>query len=345
MSAPEQLDGKDAPGAVPGLADRPPATGMDDPWGPSRPATGPLRALRRAGVVVHSSTWPRRLVPTPVAFALIERYGALAQRTRAWAWQENVAFHRQLLEHTPLAGTEDDVARRAVIEFFECVEIFWRPWLMKGAVIEGIEHYRAGRASGRGVLTVFPHFGMPYAQFPIMRRFGIDAWVIASPHHYVDLGNGYDGRFARHARRTYVDALGPDRAIARRRGTTANGAFGPALELLQGGATLSVAFDVTGSLPTPFLGRRLSLASGPSKLAHASEAMVVPFVVRRDRQWPILRFDPPIDSRDFADPSALQAAIAAVMERWALEQPEAVWQLHTQPGGPPLIRGPALTDA
>ncbi len=277
-----------------------------------------------------------------MAFGLIEAYAALAQRTRAWAWEENRLFHRQLLQYTALAGTEDDVARRAVVEFFECVEIFWRPWLMKHAEIEGMEHYQAARATGRGVLTVFPHFGMPYAQFPIMRQFGIDAWVIASPHHYVDLGNGYDGRFARFARRTYVDQLGPERAIARRRGTTASGAFGPALALLRDGATMSVAFDVVGSMPTPFLGRRLQLASGPPKLAFESEAMVVPFVLRRRRQYPVLQFDPPIDSRDFTDASALQEAIASVMERWALEHPEAVWQLHTQPGGPPLIRGPAL---
>jgi hypothetical protein len=38
-----------------------------------------------------------------------------------------------------------------------------------------------------------------------------------------------------------------------------------------------------------------------------------------------------------------QAVVAAVMEAWALERPESVWPLGTQPGGPPLIKGPPLS--
>jgi lauroyl/myristoyl acyltransferase len=323
-------------------ADGPTRIETDDPPTPRR--TGAKQAIHRAGVVVHSSTWPRRLFPAPVAFRLIEAYAALAQRAGAQPWQEHVTFHRQLLQYTSLAGTEEEIGRRALIEFFECVEMFWRPWLMEDGDIEGIEHYHAARASGRGVLLTFPHFGMPYAMFPIMRRFGIAPWVIASPHHYHDIGDGYDARFAHFARRTYIDLIGPERAIARRRGTTASGAFGPALELLRRGETLGAAFDVVGSLPTPFLGRQVSLASGPPKLAHESGAVVAPFVVRRRGHHSFMQFHPPIDSRDYADASALQAAIAAIMEGWALERPEAVWPLHTQPGGPPLIRGPALAD-
>ena len=33
------------------------------------------------------------------------------------------------------------------------------------------------------------------------------------------------------------------------------------------------------------------------------------------------------------------------MEQWALEAPEAVWPLHTQPGGSPLIRGDVIQPA
>jgi lauroyl/myristoyl acyltransferase len=300
-----------------------------------------LLPIRRALIVTHSSTWPRRLLPARVAFPLIDAYAAFAARAETWPMEDNLRFHRQLLEHTPLAGSEADVARRAVIEYFQVVEIFWRPWLMVRGDAEGFDYYREARASGRGVVTVFPHFGMPYAQFPIMRRYGIDAWVIASPHHYVDLGDGYDGRFARRGR-AYVDMLGPERAVARRRGTDARGAFAPILELLRDGATVSVAFDVVGSMPTPFLGRMVSLASGPPKLAYDADAIVVPFVIRRRKHVPRLKFAPPLDTREFDDAGALQAAIARIMERWALELPEAVWPLHTQPGGPPLIKGPLL---
>src|SRR5260370_40939045 len=117
--------------------------------------------------------------------------------------------------------------------------------------------------------------------------------------------------------------FGPQGALARRGGTDASGAFAPILELLRDGATVSVAFDVVGSMPTPFLGRKLSLASGPPKLARESDALVVPFVIRRRKHVPVMRFAPALDTRDFADAGALQVAIARVMERWALEQPEA----------------------
>ena len=70
--------------------------------------------------------------------------------------------------------------------------------------------------------------------------------------------------------------------------------------------------------------------------------MVAPFVVRRVGRRPVMMFAPPLDPRDHEDAVALQAAIARVMERWALELPEAVWSLEQQPGGPPLIQGPAL---
>ena len=313
-------------------------------FGVWRPERGLKAKVRRGAVILHSSTWPRRLIPTRVAYPLIQAFGAHCQRRRNGMWEDNLKYHRQLWQYTPLLDQADDIARRAIVEYFECVEIFWRPWLADRGTVEGMHHYREALAANRGVVLAFPHFGIPHAQFPIMRRFGIDAWVIASAHHFTDQGTGYDGRFARHSKTKYLDALGPDRAIARERTSDGPSVFERAHDLLRGGATVIVAFDVTGSLPTPFLGRQVSLASGSAKLARGSDALVVPFVIRRHRQYPILRFGEAIDPRDFDDPVALQAAIAGVVERWALEEPWAVWSLHTQPGGPPLIQGPQLAE-
>jgi lauroyl/myristoyl acyltransferase len=244
-----------------------------------------------------------------------------------------------------LAGTEEDVARRALAEYFQCTEVFWRPWLMTSGRIEGMEHYQAANSEGRGVVTVLSHFGNPHAQFPTMRRWGIDAWVIAASHHYMDIGNGYRGRFARQGA-TYIELLGEGRAIPRTASDVPieQRAFSRSLRVLEQGATLIVAFDAVGSLPTPFLGRRLMLASGPAKLAVAADAMVVPFVNRLCGHQPVVRFAPALDPRDFDGPEPLQSAIAAVMEEWALERPESVWPLRDQPGGPPLINGPPLLD-
>jgi lauroyl/myristoyl acyltransferase len=256
-------------------------------------------------------------------------------------WQENARFHEQLLAYTHLAGSEGEVARGAITEFFKCTEIFWRPWLMHRGTIEGLVHYRAAQAAGRGVVTVFPHFGMVYAHLPTMPRFGIDAWVVASPHHYEEMGEGYDARFARQGLK-YIEALGPGRGIARGGGRIeTEGVFEQIVELLRGGATVSIAFDVVGGMPTPFLGRTLSLSGGPARTSFESGALVAPFVVRRRGRRPVMQFAPPLDPRDYGSPEELQCAIAQVIEEWALALPEAVWQLHTQRGGPPLIRGPA----
>lgn len=299
------------------------------------------RLIRRALIVGHSSTWPRRLVPLPLMTVLIELYSRVQQRGRRLHWRTSRDFHRELLRFTPLAGTEEAVARRSVVEWYRCAELFWRPWLMRRGEIRGIEHLEAARAEGRGIAGVFPHFGIPYAQFPIMRRYGVDAWVIASPRHYEDLGDGYDARMTRRGK-AYVDMLGPGRAIVRLPGQAA---FDCALQTLRDGALVSVAFDLPGSTPTPFLGRMVSLVSGPSQLAHQADAVVLPFILRVGHDRPVLEFAAPIDSRDHADPAALQAAIALVFERWALERPEAVWPSPSPAHGPLLISGPTLAAA
>jgi lauroyl/myristoyl acyltransferase len=282
-----------------------------------------------AGMRAHSSPRVHRAVPAELVFRLAEPYAAWARRTRSPRWETFRAFHEELLQHTPLAGSEEDVAERACAEMLRCLELYWRPWLMRQGGIDGVEHLHAARATGRGVLAVFPHFGQPYAQYPIMSRFGIEASAISGINHFVDLGDGYIGRFSRQGR-AYVDELGPGRAIV------AGSAFEPALARLRDGAIVTIAFDLVGRTPTPFLGRTVGLASGSSRLACEADAMVVPFVIRRVGRKPVLRFAAPIDPRGFDDPVALQAAIATVMEGWALELPEAVWPLVHN--GTPLLQ-------
>jgi lauroyl/myristoyl acyltransferase len=294
------------------------------------------RAFNRAlqvGLRAHSSPRTRRVVPVAAAFRLAEPYAAWARRTRTPPWERFRRFQERLLEHTPLAGRHDEVAERQLAEMLRCLELFWRPWLMERGGIEGIEHIHAARSRGRGVVAVFTHYGLLYAHFPILPRFGIEAWSVVAGHHFRDLGEGYVGRFARQGG-AYIDQLGAGRAII------AGNAFEPTLRLLRQGATITVAFDLVGSTPTPFLGRMLSLASGASRLACEADAVVAPFFVPRVGQWPMVRFAAPIDSRDHVDAVSLQAAIAKVMERWALEVPEAVWPLEHN--GTPLIRGRAL---
>jgi lauroyl/myristoyl acyltransferase len=272
------------------------------------------------------------VVPAAVTFRLAEPYAAWARRTREPRWERFRSFQERLLEHTPLAGREEEIAELQSAEMLRTIELFWRPWRMERGEIEGIEHLHAARSHGRGVTLVFPHFGIVYGLFTTMRRFGVEAYVVSAPFHFRDLGNGYLGRFARQGG-AYINQIGPEHVIP-----SGGGAFEPALELLRSGATVAVAFDLVGSTPTPFLGRTVSLASGASRLPSEADAVVAPFVVRRIGCKPVMRFAPPIDPRDYDDALSLQAAIASVMERWVLEAPEAVWPLAHN--GTPLIQGP-----
>jgi lauroyl/myristoyl acyltransferase len=287
----------------------------------------------QGAALAHSSPRSRRVVPAAAAYKLAEPYAAWARRTREPRWERFRSFQERLLEHTPLAGTAEDVAERQSAEMFRTIELYWRPWLMEQGRIEGLEHLNAARAQGRGVAAVFPHFGIPYALFTTLGVSGIEAWAVAGALHFQDLGNGYRGRFARQGQ-AYFNYLGPDHVI-----TTGN-AFEQALAVLGKGGVLAVAFDLVGSTPTPFLGRRLSLASGASRLPHKAQAMVTPVTVRRVGHRPVVRFAPAIDAREHDDAVSLQAAVAKVIEQWALEMPEAVWPLEHN--GTPLIQGSDL---
>jgi len=222
--------------------------------------------------------------------------------------------------------------------------VFWRPSVMHRGEIVNIESYRSVEAEGRRILLVYPHFGQMYASAPTLARFGINVYLVLASHHYDDTGESYEVRFARRARQ-YVDELGEGHHLARGdQHVKAEGTFARMHEHLLAGRPGALAWDLPGSMPTPFFGRMLSLASGPAKLAHLTEAVVVPFVMGRRETIPVLRFGPPIDSRDFDSPEELQAAIARHLETRALEHPEVVWSVSTQPGGPALIRGPIIAD-
>ena len=308
-------------------------------------ARRPRQAVRRAAVIAHSSTWTRRLVPAPVALAGIRLYAAGAQRGRTPTWREQVDYYEQLLRYTPLRGTEEAVARRAISELFSCLEIFWRPWVMASGEIVGLQRLQHAQAQKRGVVLAFSHFGPSYALFPISARHDLGLSVISSPHHYEDLGTGYDARFARRGR-AYLDLLGEGRSISRAgdAGRTES-ALTIGESRLRAGEVVAIAFDVVGGLRTPFLGRTVRLTRGPAWLARSTGAIIVPVVVRRWGTIPVVEVGQPIEAEQLGDEATIQEALARQMEAWALELPEAVWPLHQQPGGAPLIQGPPIDTA
>src|SRR3954454_5957279 len=78
----------------------------------------PMRGIRRLGVTAFTSPHTRRLLPIGLTVRPAEAIGSRAERTQTRRWEDSRDFHRELLKHTPLAGSEGDVARRAITVFF-----------------------------------------------------------------------------------------------------------------------------------------------------------------------------------------------------------------------------------
>jgi lauroyl/myristoyl acyltransferase len=166
---------------------------------------------------------------------------------------------------------------------------------------------------------VLGHLGGSWAVGGILGRQGLDIRMVASAHFWEEPAPGLIGRVHRHLREAYGErALGADRLIS-------NTAPPEELvELVEAGATVGIAFDVPGSAATPFLGRSVSLTSGPASLAFRTRAKVLPVITERHGTRLDLRMLPPLDPADFRDIGALRAAIARTYEPLVIRRPEMV---------------------
>jgi len=209
----------------------------------------------------------------------------------------NDGMAREHLEH---AGARDQLIRH--------------PEIMRGAAIEGGQHLRAARATGRGVIVSYCHFG----PFPAI---GVTALELVSDVHQVagawlaaPRPDSITHR-VRRWRRIFDEAGVPL--------ITAEGCFAAVNELLQRGAVVVMAFDWPGSVESRFLGRPVRLAAGTARLAEASGALVVPAMRRFHRLELRTLFGAPVDSAT-GGWRRLHADVAAQHERWILQCPAAL---------------------
>ena len=116
----------------------------------------------------------------PVALELAARVGpAMRQRRNPAERRDAERFMRELLAHTPRAAEAPELAGRWLAEKSRMGELFWRPWLLRGASVQGLEHWHAARAGGRGAVLVFGHI--------------LGAWTVPGI-----LGSGRPARVHRH---------------------------------------------------------------------------------------------------------------------------------------------------
>lgn len=298
----------------------------------------PARAQVRSAILrASTSTAARRVIPARAAFAVGHGVGLASELAKTQLYRDVLDAQRRLLEYTPRADEYEQVARATIAELAISMELLWRPWQMMKADAIGLHHLRDAQKQGRGVVLSFAHYSMPYAMFPVLANAHIDAWYIAGPQHYDEPRPSYQGRSIMKGR-TYIDLLGEGHGIPR------NKSFERGRELLEQGVVLGVAFDLPGSMPTPFLGRMITLASGSANLAVQTGALVVPMVIQRRGTIPVAHFAPPIDPADHDSAEQLQAELAKPFEAWTIERPHESWPMLDQPG-PPLVNGPPLADA
>ncbi len=144
------------------------------------------------------------------------------------------------------------------------------------------------------------------------------------------------------------DMLAPDAAPTHRQqiklitrggaeiiGATGEGALRRMIKILRGGGVLAIASDLPGRTEVTFLGRRRLGSYGAARLAALTDSVVYPVTSHRDRRGRVsMAAEPPLDSRDFADPKDLLQAMMHAHEPAILAWPESFESVLDRWGNP-----------
>jgi len=123
------------------------------------------------------------------------------------------------------------------------------------------------RRRGRRVIIVFPHYSMAHAAPANVHRFSDPISIVAAPFHYTDRARSYRGLHARRGM-AYIRASGRDLGPAAR----------DVRDLPQAAAARRGRrhrLRHRGQPADALLGPHGALASGPARLAHDADAVVV----------------------------------------------------------------------
>jgi lauroyl/myristoyl acyltransferase len=277
----------------------------------------PIGAPRmpRADLALRLKTSPllRRLVPTRLVVDMAASRGealwssAPEQRARALAAAEAI------VGGTARAGEVEAIARERLIAQEIERMILWQPWPVPMLERGTLERLQGAISVGRGVLLSLCHFGPIYYTSGIGLRLGRSMYVVSGAWMLAPPSPDYWGR--RLARRLQGLRHYGARAVP------APGSFDVLAELLRRGEPILINFDVPGRHETRFLGKPVMLTAGTAKLAFTADALVVPVRIRSQRHRHWLDAGEVLDPRELSGVRELHEALAAVHERWILEQP------------------------
>jgi benzoate-CoA ligase len=274
---------------------------------PPRMPAAPLR------VRLKTSPWLRSVLPAQLAVSRVERRAQARWELSAEDRESAREVMETIVAGTSRAGELDELARQYVIEEAVSRVLFWaQPWSAK-VDTSSAQRLEAAMSGKRGVLLSACHIGSFYrlqCAPPFKRRV---TYIAPGPWFFQVPSADYWGR-----------RLARWRKGMKSRPVPAKGSFRIIQALLERGESVFLFFDMPGPRHTRFLGKPAEMAEGSAQLALRADALVLPVRARRagHRVW--VDAAAPLDPREFADADQLHDALAAVHERWILENPAAM---------------------
>ncbi len=274
---------------------------------PPRMPAAPLRVRVKTSPLLHGVVPPRLAV-------------SRAARRGDEIWEHSVEAREQALAamETIVAGTSradelDALARRHVIEVGIGRALFWqRPWSAKVDAVSAAR-IRHALSRNRGVLLSACHVGAYYrlqCAPPFEQQV---TYIVPGPWYFEPPSADYWGR-----------RLARWHKGVKSHPVPAKGSFRIIQALLERGEPVFLFFDMPGPRETRFLGKRATLAEGSAQLAVRADALVLPLRARRVGHEVWVDVEASIDPRELGGVDDLHDTLAALHERWILEDPAAM---------------------
>jgi benzoate-CoA ligase family protein len=272
---------------------------------PMPPAALPIR--------IKTSPLLRRVLPTRLAVNRVEQRAKARWEQSPEDRQTALAAMNVVLAGTPREGELEQLAQQHMVEHAVIRALFWaQPW---SANVDRLSAQRMhdAIATNRGVLLSACHIGSFHRLHcapPLDDRI---TYIAPGPWFFQTPSADYWGR--RLAR--WHNGMSS-------RPVPARGSFRVIQALLERGELVFLFFDMPGPRQTQFLGKPVALAEGSAQLALRADALVLPVRARRSGHRVWIDAAAPLDPRELPDVEQLHVALAAVHERWILENPAAM---------------------
>ncbi|MGH2864567.1 MAG: benzoate-CoA ligase family protein [Solirubrobacteraceae bacterium] len=276
---------------------------------PAPPRMPPVPVAMR----IKTSPLIRSVAPTRLVVKRAERRARALWTRSAPARANALVAMDMILAGTSRAGELEELAQLHVIEEAVDRALFWaHPWSAK---LDALSASRLSEAlsAPRGVLFSACHVG-PFYRLqcapPLNRRV---TYTVPGPWFFEPPSPDYWGR-----------RLARWQKGMKSRPVPARGSFRVIQALLERQELVFLFFDMPGPRDTHFVGKRVQLAEGSAQLALRSDALVLPARTRRSGHRVWVELAAPLDPRDFDSVDQLHNGLAAVHQRWILENPQAL---------------------